>query len=138
VGELSLRDDATGLGNRRLVDVVLEHSFAQAVRGTPLSVVTVRPPGVAEGGTLSEQRLAALLREHARASDVVARFAEGVYVVILHAAPAEGAAAFLRRVLAACEGAPLAYAYAEHDTSFRDHHELLDAALLRMGAPGVH
>jgi GGDEF domain-containing protein len=137
--ELTLEDADTGLGNRRLVEVVLKHSFAQASRGEPLSVVGIRPR-LADGESPRrdtpaadvQRRIADLLREHARAADTVARFDDGVFVILLRASSAAGAEVFLRRVLDGAGDAALSCVVTEVDGRFESPHALLKDVVNRV------
>jgi GGDEF domain-containing protein len=133
VRELSLTDPATGLGNRRLLEIVLEHSFAQAQRGEPLTVVSILPVRAGAAGAPSYD-FAELLRRQVRGADVVARVENDVFVVVLHAASAEGAGVFLRRVVEAAGSADFRCALAQHDELFDDSTALLETVLSRLGA----
>jgi GGDEF domain-containing protein len=137
--ELTLEDADTGLGNRRLVEVVLKHSFAQASRGEPLSVVGIRPrSGDVEAPRRDtpaadvQRRIAELLREHARASDTVARFDDGVFVILLRASSAAGAEVFLRRVLDGAGDAALNCVVTEFDGRFESPQALLKDVVNRV------
>jgi GAF domain-containing protein len=139
--ELTLEDPDTGLGNRRLVELVLQQGFAQASRGEPLSVVGIRPrsteatPSRSEAPAQpAEQRLAELLRVHARGADTLARFGDdgGVFVVVLRASSAAGAEAFLRRVLEGAGEAALSCVVTEYDERFETPGALLDDVVHRV------
>ncbi len=130
VQELSLEDPETGLGNRRLVEVVLERSFARSTRGEPLTVVSIRPGAAAAADS---SRIAEWLRAKARGSDVAAYLEEGVYVVVLHASSAEGAGIFLRRILASIGEPEVICAVAEQDGRFATPDALLKDVLNRVG-----
>jgi GGDEF domain-containing protein len=138
--ELRLEDPDTGLGNRRLVEVVLRHSFAQATRGEPLSLVGIRPqaasmpPRRREDGTVTDvhHRVADLLRSHARGSDTLARFDDDdIFVVVLRASSSAGAEAFLRRVLDAAGEASLSCVVTEYDARFETPQDMLDDVVAR-------
>ena len=138
VRELSLSDTETGLGNRRVIDLVLQHRFAGAVRGEPLSLVAIRaaaePAASAQGGlSAAVRKIAELLRAQQRGSDVVAHLGDGVFVVVLHGAGSAGAEAFLRRILSNLPG-DVASGAVTHDARFATPSELLAAVLQRVGA----
>jgi GGDEF domain-containing protein len=145
--ELRLEDPDTGLGNRRMVEVVLRHSFAQATRGEPLSLVGIRshsegaPPRRRDDGqdgedasdTRVHQRVADLLRTHARGSDTLARFDDDdVFIVVLRASTSAGAEAFLRRVLEAAGEASLSCVVTEYDARFETPQAMLDDVVTRV------
>jgi GGDEF domain-containing protein len=130
VAELSLRDGPTGLGNRRLVEVVLERSFPQALRGDPLAVLVLRLP--ADHGVdpeLTDQAGARALRPHVRESDVLARLDEGLFVAVLHACGSAGAELFASRVRADLPGALVRWRVVQPDSQFETAVQVLEAAL---------
>lgn len=136
VRELSLCDDETGLGNRRLVDLVLQHRFAGAVRGEPLSLVAIRTAESepdAANQTQALRRMAELLRAQQRGSDVVAHFGDGVFIVVLHGAGKPGADAFLRRIRGDVSGSDVASGVVTHGPGFNNPADLLTAVLKQVG-----
>jgi GGDEF domain-containing protein len=138
VRDLSLQDPETGVGNLRLLEIVLRHSFAHAQRGAPLSLVSVVPAGPSEQSKSDvDGRLAVLLRGEARGADVVARVEKGVFVVVLPAASAEGAGIFLKRVMAAAGDATLRFGLAEHDGRYHDSSAMLQSVLAQAGVSGM-
>jgi GGDEF domain-containing protein len=134
VRELSLRDPETGVGNRRLLEILLEHSFAQAQRGAPLTLVGILPGlGGVGGDPAADSRLASLLLRQVRGADVVARVEEGVFVVVLQSSSAAGAGSFLRRLMQSEDGADLRFALAEQDGRYDDSNAMLQSVLAQMG-----
>jgi GGDEF domain-containing protein len=144
VRELSLCDSDTGLGNRRLVELVLQHRFAGAVRGEPLSLVALcvsRAAPEAEphiGGTTPVRRIAELLRTQQRGSDVAAHFGDGLFVVVLHGAGQLGADAFLRRMRYSLTGTDAVTAAVTHCHRFATPGDLLAAVLALVTVSATH
>jgi GGDEF domain-containing protein len=140
VRELSLNDMESGLGNRRLVDLVLQHRFAGAVRGEPLSIVAIRAleadaePVTHAGPRPSVRRVAELLRSQQRGSDVAAHLGDGLFVVILHGAGSAGAEAFLHRILLDLRGTDVASGVVTHGPGFSTPEDLLSAVLAQASA----
>jgi hypothetical protein len=137
--DLTLEDPATGLGSRRLVEVLLQHNFAQATRGEPLSVVGIRPvsrpatpPRRETPAADVQRRIANLLREHARAADTVARLDDDIFVIVLRAASSAGAEAFLRRVLDGAGDAALNCVVTEYDSRFESPQAMLTDVVNRV------
>jgi diguanylate cyclase (GGDEF)-like protein len=103
---LSLTDPLTGLGNRRRMEVVLEHSLAAARRGQPLTLVMLDLDGFKEfndtwGHVRGDEILrtfAAVLQEHVRGSDLVIRYGGDEFLFVLSGADAEAAARTVERV----------------------------------------
>lgn len=143
VRELSLSDGDTGLGNRRLVDLVLQHRFAGAVRGEPLSLVAIRTTeseaeAPAHAGPRPVlRRMAELLRAQQRGSDVAAHLGDGLFLVVLHGAGQAGAEAFLRRIRRDLAGSDVVSGLVTHGPTFTSPGELLAAVLGLVGAPGA-
>jgi len=130
VAELSLRDVLTGVGNRRLLEVVLERSFPRALRGEALAVVVIRPAvGAGEHPEGVDVMAARRLQPHVRESDVLARFSEGVFVVVLHGCEGSGVELFVKRVSAELPGAGLRVVTAQADSRCETAGELLATAL---------
>jgi diguanylate cyclase (GGDEF)-like protein len=106
VHALSLTDPLTGLGNRRKMEIVLEHSLAAARRGQPLSLVMLDLDGFKEfndtwGHVRGDEVLrtfAATLQEHVRGSDLVIRYGGDEFLFVLTGADAEAAARTIDRV----------------------------------------
>ena len=137
VRELSLCDGETGLGNRRMIDLVLQHRFAGAVRGEPLSLVALRTaaPDAADATARDALRqTAALLRAQQRGSDVAAHFGDGVFVVVLHGAGNAGADAFLHRIRRNLTDVDVASGVATHGPTFATPRDLLAAVLDLVGS----
>jgi GGDEF domain-containing protein len=139
VAELSLRDNVTGLGTRRLLELILEHSFPQALRGDPLTVVAIRPPPEpAAHADARDERVAQLLRLHVRESDVLVRLEDGLFVIILHSCAAPGADLFTTRVAADLPGVETRWLVAEPDGRFETPNDLLAAVLEQLGPVNVN
>ena len=108
---LSLTDPLTGIGNRRRLDVVMEHSLGAARRGEPLTVVLLDLDGFKivndrEGHLRGDQILrtvARTLQEQLRGSDIVVRFGGDEFLMLLQGS-ADGAEVLLHRVRAQLAG----------------------------------
>jgi diguanylate cyclase (GGDEF)-like protein len=106
VRSLSLTDPLTGLGNRRHMEVVMEHAWAAARRGDPLVVMALDLDGFKEvndarGHDAGDQLLravAAALRAEARGSDVTVRYGGDEFLVILPGSSVDGAHTLAERV----------------------------------------
>ena len=140
VRELSLYDMESGLGNRRLVDLVLQHRFAGAVRREPLSLVAIRAAET-DAQTANQtgprpvvRRVAELLRSQQRGSDVAAHLGDGLFVVVLHGAGKPGADAFLRRIRLDLTGCDVASGVVTHGPAFATPDDLLAAVLAPVSA----
>jgi diguanylate cyclase (GGDEF)-like protein len=103
---LSLTDPLTGLGNRRRMEIVLEHSLAAARRGQPLTLVMLDLDGFKEfndtwGHVQGDEVLrdfADTLREHVRGSDLVIRYGGDEFLFVLTGADADAAHRTVERV----------------------------------------
>lgn len=112
VQSLSLTDHLTGLANRRHMDVVLEHAWAAARRGEPLTVIVLdlddfKEVNDREGHVAGDRLLrhvADVLREESRGSDVVVRYGGDEFLVILPGGEISGARALVERVRARLAG----------------------------------
>lgn len=112
VRELSLRDPLTGLGNRRRLDVVVEHSLAAARRGQGLAVVMIDLDGFKEindthGHPVGDRVLCQVadhLRELTRGTDLVTRYGGDEFLIVLPGGSPEGAKSLLRRLRAQLAG----------------------------------
>lgn len=98
--EQSIRDLLTGLYNRRYLEESLDREIARARReNTPLAVIMLDVDHFKhfndqyghEGGDAVLQMLGRVLREAARASDIVARYGGEEFTVLLPNASAQGA-----------------------------------------------
>jgi diguanylate cyclase (GGDEF)-like protein len=91
VRSLSLTDSLTGLANRRHMDVVMEHAWAAARRGEPLTVMVLDLDGFKavndrdghDAGDAVLREVAQALMSEARGSDVVVRYGGDEFLVIL-------------------------------------------------------
>lgn len=99
VESLSLLDHSTGIGNRRKMAVLLDHVFAEARRGRPLSILALRLLNLAEleaergreTGLRFLRSFASSLVRNTRSADVVVRFDAEEFLLILAGTPADGA-----------------------------------------------
>lgn len=113
VRSLSLTDPLTGLGNRRHMEVVMEHAWSAARRGEPLVVMALDLDGFKEvndtrgheAGDAMLCSVAAALRAEARGSDVLVRHGGDEFLVILPGSTVEGAHALADRVRRRLDGA---------------------------------
>jgi diguanylate cyclase (GGDEF)-like protein len=106
VRTLSLTDPLTGLANRRRMEVVIEHAWAAAQRGKPLSVVLIDLDGFKkindDHGHLAGDRLLQLisgvLQEEVRGTDLVVRYGGDEFLVLLPGETSRGASSLIGRV----------------------------------------
>jgi diguanylate cyclase (GGDEF)-like protein len=106
VRSLLLSDPLTGLANRRRMNVVLEHAWAAARRGSPLAVVMIDLDNFKaindQHGHLAGDRVlcavAEVLREETRGSDLVVRYGGDEFLLILPGGDVPGARALVHRV----------------------------------------
>jgi diguanylate cyclase (GGDEF)-like protein len=137
VHALSLTDPLTGLGNRRKMEIVLEHSLAAARRGQPLSVVMLDLDGFKEfndtwGHVQGDEILrtfAAMLQEQVRGSDLVIRYGGDEFLFVLTGADAAAAARTIERVRENTP-APIRFSagIAEYDPSVTSPAQLVERA----------
>lgn len=106
VRQLSLTDPLTGLANRRRMEVVVDHSWAAAKRGKPLTVVLIDLDHFKkindEQGHLAGDRMlqlvATVLQEEVRGTDLVVRYGGDEFLVLLPGEGARGASSLIGRV----------------------------------------
>jgi diguanylate cyclase (GGDEF)-like protein len=137
VHALSLTDPLTGLGNRRKMELVLEHSLAAARRGQPLSLVMLDLDGFKEfndtwGHVRGDEILrnfADTLREHVRGSDLVIRYGGDEFLFVLTGADSEAAQRTVDRVREHTS-APLRFTagIAEYDPTITSPSQLVERA----------
>jgi diguanylate cyclase (GGDEF)-like protein len=137
VHDLSLTDPLTGLGNRRKLEVVLEHAFAAARRGQPLSVVMIDVDGFKEfndvhghiHGDEVLRSFGSCLQEQVRGSDIVVRYGGDEFLFVLSGADAESARSTIERVR---QNLPHELQFtagiAEYDASIESIDQLIDRA----------
>jgi diguanylate cyclase (GGDEF)-like protein/PAS domain S-box-containing protein len=110
--EQAIRDPLTGLHNRRFLNEVIEHEFHRAARlSQSLSIVTLDIDGFKSindtyghaAGDACLVRLADLLQQHIRLSDIACRYGGEEFLLVLPGADVSGAVQFaehLRLLLA--------------------------------------
>lgn len=108
---LSNSDALTGVGNRRYLDTALQQEVARALQtGQPLSVVmadldhfkAVNDTHGHQAGDAVLAAFGALLRQHTRARDVLARFGGEEFVVLMPDTPLASAVEWAERMRALC------------------------------------
>jgi diguanylate cyclase (GGDEF)-like protein len=139
----AMTDSMTGLTNRRLAERMLEQATAQAVRGTPLTVVIFDVDhfkdfndtyGHAAGDEVL-RRIGGILASAARKSDLASRYGGEEFLCLLNHCSSGGALAFIERVrnaLARAElpgdGVTLSAGVADWQRGMVDYHDLVAAA----------
>jgi two-component system cell cycle response regulator len=107
VSRLALSDGLTGLANRRQLDILAQHAFRDAVRYVrPISVLMTdvdhfKKVNDTHGHSVGDEVLksvAAVLREEARAADVVGRYGGEEFVVVLGDTDTKGAVIVAERI----------------------------------------
>ncbi|HEX2091417.1 MAG TPA: sensor domain-containing diguanylate cyclase [Longimicrobiaceae bacterium] len=143
VRRLSLTDPLTGLANRRRMRVVLEHAWAAARRGEPLTVLVIDLDDFKaindQKGHLAGDRIlcevAECLRAEVRGSDLVVRYGGDEFVVILPRGTEEGARALVERVRKRLsERVRISAGIASYDPTFASPEELIELADARLYA----
>lgn len=105
--KLACADPLTGLGNRRVLDFVLDRHVAGAERGIPASIVafdldSFKRYNDTHGHAAGDDALvlfARVLTDETRASDLPVRSGGEEFVVVLPATEAEGAVVYAERIL---------------------------------------
>ena len=137
VRTLSLTDPLTGLANRRRLQVVMEHAWAAALRGRPLSIALIDLDRFKqindEHGHLAGDRLLQLvsgvLQEEARGTDLVARYGGDEFLVLMPGETSTGAAALIGRVQIRLAGrAEFSAGIAEYRAGLGSPSDLIDEA----------
>jgi len=137
VHELTLTDPLTGLGNRRKLEIVLEHAFAAARRGQPLTVVMIDIDGFKEfndtrghlAGDDVLRRFADCLRNQVRGADLVVRYGGDEFLLVMAGATAEAAETTLTRIRAHLEDdIRFTAGTAEYSPLLGSPHEIVDHA----------
>jgi diguanylate cyclase (GGDEF)-like protein len=106
VHTLTLTDPLTGLGNRRKLEIVLEHAFAAARRGQPLSVVMIDLDSFKEfndqhghlAGDDLLRRFADCLSDQVRGADLVVRYGGDEFLLVMAGASADAAETTVSRI----------------------------------------
>jgi diguanylate cyclase (GGDEF)-like protein len=134
---LSLTDPLTGLGNRRMMDVVFEQAMGAAQRGGRLSVAMLDVDDFKEindrdghpAGDRVLQKVGAVLSEQLRGADVAIRFGGDEFLLILPDAQVAGADALVNRIQSCLPpGLRISAGTAEYHPSMAAANDLIDAA----------
>jgi diguanylate cyclase (GGDEF)-like protein len=137
VHALTLTDPLTGLGNRRKLEIVLEHAFAAARRGQPLAVAMIDIDGFKlfndERGHLEGdevlRRFADSLREQVRGADLIVRYGGDEFLLVMAGATAESAAATVERIRSHLrDDIRFTAGIAEYSPAMSSPHEIVDHA----------
>ncbi len=135
--ELSLTDPLTGLGNRRRMEIFLEHSMAAARRGEPLSMVMIDLDGFKavndELGHLRGDRILAqvgeCLRDQIRGADLAVRYGGDEFLLILPGSDLAGARALVARIRERLtEQVEISAGAAEYNPKMKSAEEFIEAA----------
>lgn len=141
---LAYSDPLTGLPNRRLVDFVLDKEFAAAIRGRPLSLVSVDVDGFAAyngrhgraAGDRALQLVAQQIDRHMRRMNLGGRYRDDQFLCVLSGERVDGAWVFADRLRAAIaemllptgEHLTVSVGIAPYERRMRDAGELIEAA----------
>lgn len=137
VHELTLTDPLTGLGNRRKLEIVLEHAFAAGRRGQALSVVMIDIDGFKEfndqqghlAGDDALRRFADCLGNQVRGADLVVRYGGDEFLLVMPGANADAAATTIARVRAHLEDdISFTAGIAEYSQLMGSPHEIVEQA----------
>jgi len=137
VHTLTLTDPLTALGNRRKLEIVLEHAFAAARRGQPLSVVMIDIDGFKMfndlhghlAGDDALRRFADCLREQVRGADLVVRYGGDEFLLVMAGASGEAAETTVARIRAhSQDDICFTAGIAEYSPLMGSPHEIVDAA----------
>jgi diguanylate cyclase (GGDEF)-like protein len=136
VHALSLTDPLTGLANRRKMEVVLEHTFAAARRGQPLSVVMIDLDAFKEyndehghlRGDDLLRKFAAALRDHVRGSDLVVRYGGDEFLIVMAGAAREDAEQIMDRIRDSVAEIGFSAGIGEYSAVVNSPQELVDLA----------
>jgi len=137
VHALTLTDPLTGLGNRRKLEIVLEHAFAAARRGQPLSVVMIDIDGFKlfndERGHLEGdevlRRFADSLREQVRGADLIVRYGGDEFLLVMAGATADAAVTTIERIRSHLHDAiNFTAGVAEYSPVMSSPHEIVEQA----------
>ncbi|HEX2092653.1 MAG TPA: sensor domain-containing diguanylate cyclase [Longimicrobiaceae bacterium] len=137
VRTLSLTDPLTGVGNRRRLNLFLEHAWPAARRGEPLTAAMIDldnfkrlndQHGHKEGDRFLRM-VAEALRSEARGSDLVVRYGGDEFLVLFPRESAESAQAFLDRVRKRLAGLiSFSAGIAANQPTFATPEDLIEAA----------
>jgi len=140
---LSLTDAATGLANRRRLDLFLDKEFAAARRGRRLSLLRLDIDGLADrdgfgaaAGGEALTALTAVLRAQTRAMNLAARIGANAFAIVLSDADRRAAFTHARRIATAIRndatlasaGLRASFGLATFNTRLRSPGDLVDAA----------
>ena len=137
IRQLSLTDPLTGLANRRRMELMVEHAWASAKRGKPLTVVLMDLDNFKQvndqqghlAGDRMLQLVASVLQEEVRGSDLVVRYGGDEFLVLLPGEGIRAGASLIGRVQSRLAGrVEFSAGIADYQEDFRSMQDLVAAA----------